>query len=238
MFSCFHHLIITKAVGCFITSNPKGLYRSNNILMHCLDWYSSIVDKAQVKFHVSVVKKSADFHCCCPRDFVYSRGKTLSVTEWFAVSLSLAACPASHNTVLQHITSAGPIQADLFPNIIKYSSGLHCWRQWITKAVIHRVLFSYVPELGFSWDTVRLVQKYVANTVNPVCPSADRCIFCLLAMVLLLPGSSGSRSCFCRLDGSYLQIAWMCTDQLQVLQNLMQLVILLLDPKPAFCALF
>jgi len=84
MFTYFHHLIITKAVCCFTTSNPKGLYSTNNVYMHCLDWCSSIVDKAQVKFPVSVGKKSADFHCFSPlpRDFVYSRGRTLSVTEW------------------------------------------------------------------------------------------------------------------------------------------------------------
>lgn len=37
--------------------------------------------------------------------------------------------------------------------------------------------------LASGWDTVHLVQKHMENTVNPVCPSADRCIVCQLATV-------------------------------------------------------
>lgn len=142
MFSHFCHL--TKNVGCFIMSNPKGLHYTNNIQTHYLDWCSSFVDNAQAKFHVSAGKRSADFHCCPPprdcllksKDSFSNRIATACCTSMLfdaefalhcrsAVSLSLDACPVSHHTARQCVTSASPIQTDLFPNIVKCSSGLH-----------------------------------------------------------------------------------------------------------------
>lgn len=78
---------------------------------------------------------------------------------------------------LQHSPSAcyisHPIQTDLLPNIIKCSSGSHCWGQWITKSVIHKVLFSYVLEVDSGLGYGPLVSKYVENVVNPVLLQAD-----------------------------------------------------------------
>lgn len=146
----------------------------------------------------------------------------------FAVSLSPGPCPVNHNTALPPVTSTSPTQTDLVPNTIKYSFGLHCWRQWITK-LIHRMLFSYVPELGFRLGRgpwFKNTVNPVPNSVSPVCPSAEKCIFCPLAMVKKTL-EEGYVVMFLQIRCELFQIAWTWTDYLQVLQYLIYLVMLL-----------
>lgn len=132
----------------------------------------------------------------------------------FAVSLFPGPCPVNHNAVLPPVTSTSLIHTHLAPNIIQFSSGLHCWRQWITKALIHRMLFSYDPDLGFGLGKgpwFKNTVNPVPNSVSPVCPSAEKCIFCPLAMVKK-PLEEGYVVMFLQVRCELLQIAWTCTD--------------------------